>query len=82
MNVIYSRTAVGKQCGMPLVLSLHLGRDVNTDYKPRQPFYATAAALSPMSFSQTRQSMTPPPGQSQNLPVGGPCSLLTFVDLY
>jgi len=55
-----------------LLLSF-LGRDVGTDYKPRQPFYATAAALSPMGFSQTRQSMTPPPGQSQNLPVGGMC---------
>jgi len=52
------------------MLLLFIGRDVSTDYKPRQPFY-TAAALSPMGFSQTRQSMTPPPGQSQNLPVGG-----------
>jgi len=50
---------------------LFIGRDVGADFKPRQPFYATAAALSPMGFSQTRQSMTPPPGQSQNLPVGG-----------
>lgn len=50
---------------------LFAGRDVTSDYKPRQPFYATAAALSPMGFSQTRQSMTPPPGQSQNLPIGG-----------
>jgi len=54
-----------------MLKSLLVGRDISTDYKPRQPFYATAAALSPMGFSQTRQSMTPPPGQSQNLPVGG-----------
>jgi len=47
------------------------GRDISADFKPRQPFYATAAALSPMGFSQTRQSMTPPPVQSQNLPIGG-----------
>jgi len=50
---------------------LFAGRDISADYKPRQPFYATTAALSPMGFSQTRQSMTPPPGQSQNLPIGG-----------
>ena len=60
------------------MLHLFVGRDVSTDYKPRQPFYATAAALSPMGFSQTRQSMTPPPGQSQNLPVGGVCSNSTL----